>query len=434
MSPQHEGKAVSNESKCSCQHCSGNISFPTEMAGQIITCPHCGMETKLYVPAIPKNVRVEIKRGASPLGIASLVLGIIACIFCWIPLLGLLVLPLALIGLLLAGVGIIMAGVNKKTGFVFPVSGLIVCLLSGFIAIAITGSVAAIFAHGKQTNQEQVSNSGQQVTSSPAENWSKSSIVKQGDIKVAIKRVSLPNETPAIQIELSVANLSTTKKVDFTGWSGVELGIDASSASLTDNNQNNYKRITDGMAPDNTIYPQQEATDTISFETPVENIQWLHLELPAKNFGGSGMLRFEFSIDKIKAAREGVRKAQVDFDSFHANPPYLTNADYVKITNDKNTIISQRKTLEESQQAAAHEYIKVTYSGNMTLNYSQAPYWKNIIDNDNTKLSAEVTQLNQIDSQLSKITQDATAIASSKLEAAKSILADAETNLNASLQ
>ena len=294
---------MSTEAKCNCQYCNGHIAFSVEMAGQTIACPHCGLETKLFIPNItrapankpPQNVSVEIKRGASPLGIASLALGIIACIFCWIPLLGLLVLPLALIGLLLAVAGLIMAGVSKKTGFVFPVSGLIVCLLSGFIAIAITGRVAAAFAHGKQTNQEQVSNSGQQATSSAAGDWTKSPIVKQGDIKVAIKRISVPSGSP-IQITLSVANLSTTKKVDFTGWSGVELGIDGSSASLTDNNQNNYKRITDGMAPDNTIYPQQEASDTIAFETPVENIQWLHLELPAKNFGGSGMLRFEFSI------------------------------------------------------------------------------------------------------------------------------------------
>jgi len=167
---------MSTEAKCSCQFCNGHISFPAEMAGQMVACPHCGLETKLFIPNVTKapannplqNVSVEIKRGVSPFGIASLVLGVIACIFCWIPLLGLLVIPLAFIGLLLAIVGLIMAGVSKKTGFAFPVSGLIVCLLSGFIAVAITGSVAAAFAHGKQTNQEQVSNPGQQATSSAA--------------------------------------------------------------------------------------------------------------------------------------------------------------------------------------------------------------------------------------------------------------------------
>ena len=120
----------------------------------MVACPHCGLETELSVPlkksssppprAIPNNVSVEIKRGVSPLGIASLVLGIIACLFCWIPFLGLFVIPLAAIGLLLALVGLIMASVNKKTGFVFPISGGIVCLLSIVIALVMTGGFAVL--------------------------------------------------------------------------------------------------------------------------------------------------------------------------------------------------------------------------------------------------------------------------------------------------
>jgi hypothetical protein len=144
--------------------------------------------------------------------------------------------------------------------------------------------------------------------------------------------------------------LSTTKKVDFTGWGGVELGVDGSSASLTDNNQNNYRRIADGMAPDSAIYPQQEASDTISFETPVENIRWLHLELPAKNFGGSGMLRFEFSIDKIKAAMAEVRKAQADYVSWVANDSYLTNVDYVKIVEKQKALVKYLNTQQQPAQ------------------------------------------------------------------------------------
>jgi hypothetical protein len=179
--------------------------------------------------------------------------------------------------------------------------------------------------------------------------WSKSPVVTQGDIKVAIKRVSFPNGTPVIRIELSIANLSTTKKVDFTGWSGVQP--DGSSASLTDNNQNGYRLISDGVSPDNSIYPQQETSDTIAFETPVDNIQWLHLELPAKNFRGGGMLRFEFSIDKIKAALEEVGKAQTDYNSWVAkvsgNDSYLTNADFLKIVEKRDALVKTINTLQQ---------------------------------------------------------------------------------------
>src|SRR5580704_16281709 len=107
--------------KCRCQHCSGNIEFdasgfrPGETRNA--ECPHCHLDTILFVPRSPlgeekktaelpkpqpQNVVVEIKRGMSPLGVASLFLGIVACLFCWIPFLGLFVLPIAFIGLLLA--------------------------------------------------------------------------------------------------------------------------------------------------------------------------------------------------------------------------------------------------------------------------------------------------------------------------------------------
>ena len=42
---------TSNESKCNCQYCNGHITFPAEMAGQSINCPHCQLETLLFISA-----------------------------------------------------------------------------------------------------------------------------------------------------------------------------------------------------------------------------------------------------------------------------------------------------------------------------------------------------------------------------------------------
>jgi hypothetical protein len=314
--------------KCNCNACSGHIEFEERDAGQTVNCLHCGLETKLFIPYVtkvpankaPQNVRVEIKRGVSPLGIASLVLGIMACIFCWIPLVGLLVLPLALIGSLLAIAGLIMAGVSKKTGFAFAVSGLIVSLLSGMIAIAITGGMAAVFsqtrAQSKQTNQEQVSKPSQQGASSASE-WS-SSDVRQGDIQIAVKDIGIgpvllskitggfePTED-YLRIQLSVGNTSSTKKYDFHTWRGSTISTSRDYATLTDNNGNIYKIITFGFAQaiyntrdESSIYPQQGFTDLVVFEKPVDGIKWIHLELPAANFGGSGMIRFEIPASRI---------------------------------------------------------------------------------------------------------------------------------------
>jgi len=41
------------DTKCSCQFCSGHIAFDSAMAGQVVACPHCGLETKLFVPNVP---------------------------------------------------------------------------------------------------------------------------------------------------------------------------------------------------------------------------------------------------------------------------------------------------------------------------------------------------------------------------------------------
>lgn len=40
---------------CPCQHCSGKIEFDASHAEEMVACPHCGLETKLYVPIAPLN-------------------------------------------------------------------------------------------------------------------------------------------------------------------------------------------------------------------------------------------------------------------------------------------------------------------------------------------------------------------------------------------
>lgn len=40
--------------KCSCQVCNEHLEFESRNSGQTVNCPHCGMETLLYIPNIPK--------------------------------------------------------------------------------------------------------------------------------------------------------------------------------------------------------------------------------------------------------------------------------------------------------------------------------------------------------------------------------------------
>jgi DNA-directed RNA polymerase subunit RPC12/RpoP len=39
--------------KCPCNNCSGNIEFESDYAGQTVPCPHCGLDTVLFLARIP---------------------------------------------------------------------------------------------------------------------------------------------------------------------------------------------------------------------------------------------------------------------------------------------------------------------------------------------------------------------------------------------
>ncbi|HEV2210778.1 MAG TPA: hypothetical protein VG167_18545 [Verrucomicrobiae bacterium] len=145
------------------------------------------------------------------------------------------------------------------------------------------------------------------VASSRQQVWSKSPTVIQGDIQVKVTGGGMANvpfldvlgrvqfTSPYFVINPQIKNLSTTRKIDFETW--------RSSAVLEDNFGNTYSHI--GVtpmrnpallepAPDLTaIYPGKTFFDSVVFERPVANAQWLHLQLPASHFGGSGYLRFE---------------------------------------------------------------------------------------------------------------------------------------------
>ena len=45
--------------KCNCNHCANHLEFDAVNAGEIITCPTCGMETTLYVPTAPPVLKAE---------------------------------------------------------------------------------------------------------------------------------------------------------------------------------------------------------------------------------------------------------------------------------------------------------------------------------------------------------------------------------------
>jgi hypothetical protein len=47
------------EVKCKCQTCSGQIEFSSEMSGQTVECPHCKMDTILFIPQACTTIQVS---------------------------------------------------------------------------------------------------------------------------------------------------------------------------------------------------------------------------------------------------------------------------------------------------------------------------------------------------------------------------------------
>jgi hypothetical protein len=131
--------------------------------------------------------------------------------------------------------------------------------------------------------------------------------------------------TKNLAIQVLIENTSTTRKIDFLGWSGAmpntltlkELlgGVVANksnvttlsapernAASLADNLGNPYKRISLDLGAQipgqismaTSLYPGKRLDeDLLVFEPPIDKVQFLRLELPAAAFGDSGSLRLQ---------------------------------------------------------------------------------------------------------------------------------------------
>ncbi len=132
-----------------CEHC-GKVLPQEEQAyiyeGQVV-CPRCN-------DSLRHPIYVTQTKSVSGLGIAALVLGLIACLGCWIPMCGIFSLPFAILGALFGVIGIIIAKLTKKSYAGLPIAGTIVSITAAFIVIAVTGSVASSIEKSRTTITE----------------------------------------------------------------------------------------------------------------------------------------------------------------------------------------------------------------------------------------------------------------------------------------
>ena len=189
-----------------CPACGKTLKVADEAAGKTGKCPQCNERFKvpalkpaasqsIVAPAPPKRptivrpqpvrdplpvpvqvtptvVAVQVNqpsKASHSLGIASLILGILAFLICWIPFLGLLGLPLSLLGMLLGGIGLLIALFRKGSGIGFPIAGTSLSLLSAITVITITGAAAsAVNQVGKSIEESSAKANATQQTVVPA--------------------------------------------------------------------------------------------------------------------------------------------------------------------------------------------------------------------------------------------------------------------------
>ncbi len=110
-----------------------------------------------------------------------------------------------------------------------------------------------------------------------------------------------------LMVNLELTNTSPTKKMEYSTWSGKDISFDRDYATLEDNFGNTYTRVGFGLGTHpvgaiprrESIYPSKSVNDMLVFELPIDAIEYLQLELPAKNFGGTGMLRLQIPREMI---------------------------------------------------------------------------------------------------------------------------------------
>ena len=139
-----------------CPECGATINLPAMAAGRTGGCPNCNTQVTAPLGTTvdkqpPQNktgyvlnrssrvIEVTTKNTASlSLGISSLALGTVCCLFSWVPFIGLVAVPIACMGVIIAFFGGCLALVNGFKGFGMPLAGFLVCSLAVAVSVGST--------------------------------------------------------------------------------------------------------------------------------------------------------------------------------------------------------------------------------------------------------------------------------------------------------
>jgi hypothetical protein len=261
-----------------------------------------------YVTPSAESQYAPTGRRANGMGIASLVLGLVAMLFAWVPLCGLVpALLFGVVGGILGVVGLIAALSDKRTGIGFPLAGLIVCVAAPvlnvvlFMLLAWSGNRSqAQLARAQQAQAAAAALAQARVAQTPASSTPATAAAGLwvpadrhavlGDLEVWVERARVrdvaveatggaaASSGRRLLIDLRVKNNSPTRTRACRTWAGAGGGYATGRdfGTLADDLGNDYRRITAGYGARvrgsdaaAALRPGATWSDVLVFEPPV---------------------------------------------------------------------------------------------------------------------------------------------------------------------
>lgn len=363
-----------------CGHCGNSIRVPEQAAGRKGKCNKCGEsltvpsaappaevgysltgldeepeeELEEYAPpatvrprkpkraAPPVAVQVNVtqpSRAAHSLGIASLVLGILAFLICWIPLIGALGLPLSGLGFVLGVIGLILAMVRSGHGVGFPIAGSAICGLAFFIALSMTAAILQVpdaiaqarAAAERAKNKPAVPLKPPGAPMVPA-GGAPAAAAPAVEEKPLTYRIGQPFENETVVLTLTSAKV---EKPELKNFSGDKFRLKEDSLLVTFRIRNKQPRkvlnfysgdiggdrieakddvensITNGPTRDlvgalrfgEDIPPETEVEHVDRFDVPLPKTEHVTLSFDMRIFQQSGIVTFQIDAGEIKGFR-----------------------------------------------------------------------------------------------------------------------------------
>jgi HEAT repeat protein len=134
--------------------------------------------------------------------------------------------------------------------------------------------------------------------------------VRQGDGQVAIDGLKMQDQQ--VRITLLIRNVGKNAPLTYHRWS---VAVEDAQPHLLDQRGNVYRTSGGGKtltaaapsARPEVLAPGKTASESLFFEVPPGEVEYLRLELPASAFGGTGQLRLHLPKDYLLVTAPGLR-------------------------------------------------------------------------------------------------------------------------------